>query len=123
MSAAVPIAIVVGGFLSAGVLSKAGLKRLSSESRAAVLGAFAWERRANLVAIAVFVVLLVMNAAVACAIVVNYFLLATAWATYKLARLPNVAPARTALIGGHLCLVVSLICATAVAVAKGVGDE
>jgi hypothetical protein len=117
MSAVVPIVIVAGGFVSAGVLSKAGLKRLSSESRAAVMGAFAWERRANLVAIAAFVALLVMNTAVACAVVANYFLLATAWAAYKLSRLPNAAPARAALIGGHLCLLVSLICATAVAVA------
>jgi hypothetical protein len=119
MSTVVPIAIVAGGFLSAGVLSKAGLKRLSAESRGAVMDAFAWERRAHLVAIAVFVALLVMNTAVAWAVVVNYFLLATAWTAYKLSRLPNVAPARAALIGGHICLVVSLICATAVAVAKG----
>jgi hypothetical protein len=122
VSAVVPIAIVVGGFLSAGVLSEAGLKRLSSEGRAAVIDAFAWERRARWVAIAVFVALLAMNAAVACAIVVNYFLLAAAWVAYKLSRLPNAAPARAALIGGQLCLVVSLICATAVAVANGLGS-
>jgi hypothetical protein len=121
VSFVVPIAITVGGCLAAGVLSKAGLNRLAPQGRAAVMGAFAWERRAHLVAMAVFVVLLAMNAAVACAIVANYFLLATAWAAYKLSRLPNSAPARAALIGGHLCLVVSLVFATAVAVAEGPG--